>query len=154
MNYPHYQPDVVFVDSYEKYFNSELSPANQWWQITFSKSVWIESYLIKTDPNRGARPKSWVVNASFDNETWEQVDDVSLEGDIGGNTTPFKLKKIINCLYFRLILRKSTWSDHQFVFSYFDCFGPAEKYRMSKKNYFNFDIISNILLYSLMNTNT
>ena len=75
-------PNNVFIDSDDTFFQSQYDVPDQWWQVSFSRPVAIKSYLIRTNPDFNAKPKSWVVNASFDNKTWQQVDSVSLGGDV------------------------------------------------------------------------
>ena len=154
-----FQPANVFNDEDVNRFHSLSSPADQWWQVSFSKPVAIKSYIIRTKSSWDARPKSWVVNASFDNKTWKQVDEVSLTGDVGGNKTPFLLKKTINCKHFRIILKRNIWdngsSDNLFVFSFFDCFGTLGKYqRKTIKGYWKYKIFYKVLLSALLNTIT
>ena len=151
-------PSDVFSDDDIPHFYSDSETPGQWWQISFSKPVAIKSYIIRTNPTYGARPKSWVVNASFDNKTWQQVDEVSLESDIGGNTTPFLLAKTVNCQHFRIILKKNSNSedgDNALLFTYFDCFGSLMKTRNGCScyhQYWKYKIIYHVLLSMAMNT--
>ena len=64
-----YLPEKVFE---ENQFRSQSYPLDQWWQISFSLPVAIESYTISST-SASYRPKSWSVSSSFDNKTWEFV---------------------------------------------------------------------------------
>ena len=129
-------PSNVFIDKDNTDFYSKTDVPDQWWQVSFSKPVAIKSYLLKTNAAYGAKPKSWVVNASFDNKTWEQVDAVSLNGNIGGNKIPFNLTNTVYCLNFRIILKQNTETTkhtNALLFTFFDCFGEVLKIIKTKK---------------------
>ena len=102
-------PDKVFVDD-TTFFLSNDSPNNQWWQISFTKPVAIDSYTIKSSSNYNHRPKSWIISTSFDNSTWTDV-DLIFGKDTTGNTEIFTLHNVVNCKHFRIILKENTNSN-------------------------------------------
>ena len=135
--YGNTKPQNVLTDDNNSIFDTENNP-NQWWQISFSKVVYVESYIIRSAISQSHRPKSWIINTSFDNMSWRTVDHVSLEGDVGGNKTPFKLNETIPCLHFRIVLLSNSISDrYELKFSFFDCFCkiPFEQC-FTKRTYF------------------
>ena len=156
---PDSHPNHVFIDDDNSYFYSGNDEIDQWWQVSFSKPVAIKSYIIRANPLHGGRPKSWIILASFNNLTWRQVDDVNLEGDVGGNKTPFQLKKITNCLHFRIVLKKNTEPNSEkdsrvLLFTYFDCFGNGKYLGSLDHSFIKYKIFYQILLSSIMNTFT
>ena len=117
-------PDKGFDDDSKYYLSKDGSgcPPNQWWQVSFSKDVSIIKYIIKTIASYGSRLHSWIINASFDNETWKTVDAVT-NHDTGGNTTPFELDKAVKCRHFRIVGKGNSSGNNVLHFTYFDCFG-------------------------------
>ena len=100
-----YEPNNVFKDAEDTCFHSLNSPANQWWQISFSDPVSINSYIIKArTSDSGYYQKSLFVNVSFDNETWKTVDDKTNQNTCSGETL-FNLSTPINCKHFRIVLK-------------------------------------------------
>ena len=148
----------VFTDDDSSFFRSQWNILNQWWQVSFSKPVAIKSYIIRTNASFGSRPKSWTVHASLDNESWQLVDEVSLQGDIGGSTTPFLLKKTIKCKHFRIYVVKNTWNNNELYFTFFDCFGELRKYTEDEEkgylrffHHWKFKIFYHVFLSAIMN---
>ena len=115
-----YNPYNVF-SSDNKFFHSSSSPSDQWWQVKFDKQVTINSYTISAYSNINNRPTKWVINTSNDGQNWDSVPETG--NDILNNQDNFTLSSPVSCSYFRIILKQNTFSDNQFLFSYFDCFG-------------------------------
>ena len=119
--------DNVLIDDDNSYFLSSSQPSQQWWQISFSKIVEINSYTIRTKPSMGARPMSWEALASMDDVNWEVVSVVSK--DAGGNTEVFPTSYKVNCKHFRIVQKQNSNKDSNYYlkFTFFDCFGKLGK---------------------------
>ena len=116
-----YTPDKGFDDD-GVYYHSLRDVPNQWWQVSFSVDVAILQYIIKTTKTNNNRLNSWVINASFDNKTWETVHTVP-SFDTGGNDTPLTLPKTVKCRHFRIVAKGNSSGNNVLHFTYFDCFG-------------------------------
>ena len=101
---------------------------SKWWQVSFSKPVAISSYIIRTISGSDWRPKSWIINASFDNKTWELV-DAQIGVETANNKTPFNLSTTVNCQRFRIIIKENWYNNNYFLFTFFDCFGGLGSYK-------------------------
>ena len=73
--YSSYMPENVFYDNDNPYYHSLNTPSNQWWQVSFSEPVKINKYTIRARSSSSYYQKSWIINASIDNETWKTVDE-------------------------------------------------------------------------------
>ena len=152
-----YYPENVFVDN-SNFFHSISYPSNQWWQVSFSEPVSISSYIIKSTYSGGCFPKSWIVNASFDNKTWETVDTKTNE-NTGNVLAKFELTSPINTKHFRIVLKENTQSasDNHFIFTFFDCFGAKGKMKSGKKantcyvSYLKYKLFVHVFISSLCN---
>ena len=120
-----YLPEKVFS---ENDFRSQGSLPDQWWQISFSAFVAIESYTISAASSNSYRPKSWSVSSSFDNKTWEFV-HIMIGQDTNSNTKLFNLPNVINCKHFRITMKENfySYSPYRMIFNKFDCFGKLGK---------------------------
>ena len=128
--YQSHYPSNVFTDSTSSRYES-TNTVNSWWQISFSKSVSISSYIIKGIPDSTLRPKNWIIEAYLDSNIWETV-DTQTGIDTGINRNPFVLKQTVKCKYFRIVSKGNWggWNDLQFYF--FDCFGSIAKPKTKK----------------------
>ena len=109
-------PNNVFQDNDDTYFHSSSTPANQWWQVSFSKPVIIISYKIRANTEQYIfYSKSWLINISFNNRTWETVDDKT------NQNTLFNFSIPIYCKHFRIVLRENGYSstDNYLIFRFF-----------------------------------
>ena len=118
--YQQSNPNHVFEE--KDYFFSEYEPSDQWWQVSFSKIVSINSYILKTSSAWADRPKSWVVYSSFDNKTWN-IADAIFNIETGDNMNKIYPTKNIVCKHFRIVLKENWANKNAFLFSFFDCFG-------------------------------
>lgn len=116
----------VFVDD-STLFESSSNSANQWWEVSFSKIVAINSYTIKSYSDDNYRAFSWEAKASLDRINWEVVSVIE-EKDITNNTDRFPTFHAVNCIYFRIVLKENhVINDNYLYFTFFDCFGGLGK---------------------------
>ena len=120
----------VFDDN-SYYFLSKYDPSDQWWQVSFQTPVSIDSYLIKAHDTWQGRIKSWIINVSTDNKTWETVDTVN-DAVILNNNNKEKLDKTVTCKHFRIVAKANfcgNGCDKCMIFSYIDIFGKLSSLR-------------------------
>ena len=119
------KPGNALIDNDVAYFESKDSPSHQWWQVSFSKIVEINSYTIRSASSWGYRPLGWEAMASMDGVHWDIVSIVSK--DAGGNTEKFPTYYKVNCKYFRIVHKENFNKNDYLEFTFFDCFGQLGK---------------------------
>ena len=82
-------PAQAFAKS-GNWFNSKSSPSGQWWQVSFSISVVISSYILTVRPVASCSATSWDVSVSNDNKTFAKI-KTQTTSTLVGNTQPFAL---------------------------------------------------------------
>ena len=102
-----------------KYFETATSP--YFWQISFSQSVNVESYIIGGDSSWKYSLTSWDISFSNDEKepSFLQTDSIS---SLIGKSQKFQLKDKIVCKHFRITARSCT-NGVWLAFNQFDLFG-------------------------------
>ena len=102
------------------YFQSNANPA--FWQISFSRPVLIEKYIIGGSTTWTTSPTSWDVSYSTDGVrfTFLQTD---LATTLIGTKKTFVLKKKITCRSLKITGKTTTTGGIWIAFNQFDCFG-------------------------------
>ena len=105
------------------YFKSYESP--YYWQVSFSKPVSIESYIIRAASSWDSYTSSWYISYSNDGSTFHTIRTET--EDIRTNTFPFKINPPINCKHFRITGRTVISNSMRLLFLGLDCFGRTGK---------------------------
>ena len=87
-----FRPENAFQDD-DTLFHSESHATDQWWQVSFSEIVAINSYALRSSSYTN-NLSNWIINASIDNKTWKTVDSRE-EETTRGNKNPCILRKIV-----------------------------------------------------------
>ena len=116
-------PENVFSNGTSKYFVSQSSPSDQWWQVEFENPVPIGSYVIQSQKSFTSHvPTKWIINISNDGNSWKTVQETGKSST--EDTEPCVLPKTVNCKFFQIVLKENAQNnDNIFVMQYFDCFG-------------------------------
>ena len=112
---------AVFTDD-DSYFLSKEDVDDQWWQVSFEAPVFVKCYILKTKRQFTYRHKSWIVNVSFDNLTWETVDTKN-DIEIYNNEEPNLIENGAYCMHFRIIRTENRNNAKLLIFTFFDAFG-------------------------------
>ena len=136
-----YGPEKAFAKSVN-FFESAGSPSGQWWQVSFSRTVVISSYIITYNADKYCSATKWNVSISNDNNTFDVV-KVQTTSTISGNTNPFSLDQPVSCKHFRLTLIEKNCATNYFFFRGFDCFGFVPRITQIRRRQ---RLISNFIL--------
>ena len=143
-----FEPEKAFAKS-GNFFESAASPSNQWWQVSFSRTVVISSYFITYTSANTCSATKWDVSISNDNKTFDVV-KTQTTSTIVGNTNPFSLDQPVSCKHFRLTQKERACSgNYCFYFRGFDCFGVVPRKCSCNFARYKRELIFNYLLVIL-----
>ena len=130
------RPENALVNDDSSSFHAAHSSPNQWWQVSFSSLVTINSYIIRAASGSSYYPKSWLIQSSTDNTTWKNIETRAGQ-NTQNNKTPIVLPMQVNCKQFRITLIENGYSTTSecFMFTFFDCFGIKGKIKKSRNGY-------------------
>ena len=105
-------------------FATGVSSNGLFWQISFSRPVTIDSYIISANYDWDSWSTIWSVSYSLDNKTFVHLPAYGMY-DLKGNTDKFSLSKPVYCMHFRINGIKAGSNYDCLVFNSFDCFGTV-----------------------------
>ena len=114
-------PDAAF-GSDNKF--SAGSSNNFFWQISFSRPVTIDSYIISANSDWYSWSVKWWVSYSLDNKTFVHLPAYVML-DLRRNTDRFLLSKPVYCMHFRINGIENSSGNKWLTFNSFDCFGTV-----------------------------
>ena len=113
----------------------ESTESNAFWQISFSRPVSIESYVIGGLSIWDCWPTSWEISYSLDNLSFKtkQIDEID---DLRGKTKKFSINQPIYCKHLKITGKTTTNPKYptSLWFYRFDCFGTI-RYKRTENLY-------------------
>ena len=106
----------------DKRFDIGTSSNGLYWQISFSRPVTIDSYIISAPAGWGSYSETWSVSYSLDNQIFTHFPAYGMY-DLRKNKDKFALPKPAYCLHFRITGIRDNGNSQDLQFNSFDCFG-------------------------------
>ena len=119
-----YGPYNVIADNGENLFQTQTAP--YYWQISFSHTITIKSYIISGESIRNNTMTSWEISYSLDGSNFTNL-QTDVADDIRKNTEKFPLVRPISCVHFKITGVSNTAGNSHLFFRRFDCFGALKR---------------------------